>query len=105
MKNWKDKQLFAVQVEILNEFPKCQDPLCFKKGDCANHKTACEWRETFGATPNLRQIVPDSWRCQQIPEEKLYGAVLTDRTLLKDRMSGPDWNDCSENDEDTKNEN
>jgi len=112
MKNWKDKPLFAVPVKVIGEFPKCQDKLCLKRLDCANHETANEWRETFGATPNLRQIVPGSWRCQQIPEEKFYGAVLTDCTFLKDHMDLKDCTDYTdltdfypENNEDDKDEN
>jgi len=93
MKSRKKIMLFDVPIELQNEFPKCKDKLCPKKRDCANHKTACQWRETFGATPNLRQVVLGSWRCHQVPEEKLYGAVLSDGSLLKDRVNGPDWDD------------
>lgn len=98
MRYKRRKMLFAPPIEVQDMFPKCMDELCPRKGDCANHESANEWGENFGATPNLRQVVLDSWRCDQAPVERLWGAVLADGTFLKDFMDdsdgdSPNWGD------------
>ena len=80
--------LFDIEVEIKNEFPECQDS-CPNAINCANHKTANDWKNKLGATPDLKQVVEGSWRCHRNPQEMLRGAVLIDGTLLGDRVNGP----------------
>jgi len=75
--------LHNVKVEVYGEVPACLDGLCPFYRDCANHITAGEWREACGLTPNLREVVPGSWRCNQNPTEP-NGPIAIDGTYFNE---------------------
>ena len=84
--------LHDINVILMDNFPSCRSQCPYEK-DCGNHRTADEWRENFGCTPDLKQIVPGSWRCHKSPKETLMGAILADGTTKGSKAKGPDWYD------------
>ena len=85
--------LFDIKVDLPNDLPICQSK-CPNQVHCANHVSANMWVTEYGATPDLRQVVPGSWRCHRMPKEQLKGAVMVDGTSFGDFIQkGPDWND------------
>ena len=86
----KKIMLHNVQVELKNLFPVCQEA-CIYSRHCANHQSANDFREAMGRTPDLRQVVPGSWRCHRNPQEKLKGAVMSDGRFFGDMINGPGW--------------
>jgi len=84
--------LHDVKVDLQNLFPVCQS-VCPHSKNCANHISANEFRGTVGMTPDLKQVVKDSWRCHQDPKEELKGAILIDGRFYRDIISGPNWFD------------
>jgi hypothetical protein len=77
--------LHNIDVLVFGMVPVCYDAGCPHGRSCANHATAGEFRYEGGLTPDLRQVVPGSWRCSQQPTETKLGAALIDGSHINDK--------------------
>lgn len=76
------KQIVRVKVVgIWKDFPECQDDICAHKRECANHRTAGDFRMEDGATPDLT-LVGAEWMCSKEPDDNV-GAIQVDGTLAR----------------------
>jgi len=67
-----------IKVEMIGpkkEFPECQEESCMHKRECANHKTAGDFRSEGGMTPHL-SFVDGEWFCEKEDTEFQEGAML-----------------------------
>lgn len=74
------KNVTVVVYGIKNKYPDCQEERCAFKHTCANHRSAGEFRNEDGLTPDLKEI-DGVWKCSQNPINA-NGAIMADGSLL-----------------------
>lgn len=72
-----------VSVLVFNEYPVCSGGKCSYTKECANHRSAGDFRTEDGSTPDLLRT-NSSWKCSKQPEQTGRGAVLVDGTHVND---------------------
>lgn len=83
----KQKPKHKVEVALIGinkHFPECQEQYldCRFTRDCANHRTAGDFRTEDGLTPDLSKDSNNNWMCSKCPEYN-NGAILDDGSLLR----------------------